>query len=101
MEAIFLAYRNESCKEVDRKLKLLEDEQQDGMRKALAMLALRERRSEVLKMCLDHGFRYGSDFEDAANRVKEVKSPETYKVIAESDFRRQYQRRRPRPKDPY
>ena len=101
MEAVFFAYRNDSYEEIDKKLKLLEKEQQIGMREALAMLALRERRSEVLKMCLDHSFQYLDGFEDAANLVKQDKSPKTYKVIAESNFRRQYPRHRPRPKDPY
>lgn len=69
------------------------------MRQALAILALRERSSNALKMCLDHGFKYGEYFEDAANLVKQEKSPKTYQVIAESDFRRKFPRRRPRPRD--
>ena len=96
-----MTYRNESCDDIDKKLALLEDDQQSGMREALAVLALRERRADVLKMCLDHGFAYREYFEDAANRVKQDNSPKTYKVIQESDFRRQYPRHRPRPQDPY
>jgi hypothetical protein len=75
MEAIFIVYRNGSCDDIAKKLALLEDEQQKGMREALAIQALRERRTDVLQMCLDYGFAYGESFEDAANRVKHEKSP--------------------------
>ena len=101
MEAIFIVYRNGSCDDVGKTLARLEVEQQKGMRAALAILALRERRADILKMCLDHGFTYGEAFEDAANRVKPDNNPKTYKVIQESDFRRQYPRHRPRPRVPY
>lgn len=96
MEAVFIAYRNDAREEIDKRLGQLADEQQTGMRQALAVLALRERRADILKMCLDHGFPYEQYFERAANFIKKENSPRTFQVIEESEFRRQ----RPRRKEP-
>jgi hypothetical protein len=59
------------------------------------MLALQERRADVLKMCLDAGgFSYENYFQDEANRLDPNKDPETDKVLEESDFRKKYPRKR-------
>ena len=100
MEAVFIAYRHKSSEEVNNKLSLLEDGQQIGMRQALAALSLRERRADVLKMCLDHGFPYEEYFERVANFVKKENSPKTFQVIEESDFRKQNPRRK-EPRNPH
>jgi hypothetical protein len=100
METVFIAYRHESPGEVNRLLGLLEDDAQTGMRQALAALGLRERRADVLKMCLDHGFPYEEYFERAANFVKRESSPKTFQVIEESDFRKKNPRSK-KPRNPH
>ena len=57
----------------------------------LAMQALVDRRSDVLKFCLDRGgFEYESNFVKRSNNVFEELHPRTYKVLQESDFRKQH-----------
>ena len=93
LEDVFLAYRDESPVEVMIKIEALEDRLQRDIVKSVAAVALRDRRHKVLKLCLDRGFTYEYYFEDAANLVSEMKSPKTYQVIEESDFRKENPRR--------
>ena len=55
-----------------------------------------DRRSDILKLCLDQGFAYEYSFEDAANRVNASDDPETFKVLEESEFLKLYPWRAPR-----
>lgn len=95
-EDVFKAYRNGGVAEVEAALNALsKPDHVREFRKTLAMLALQERRADVLKMCLDAGgFSYESYFQDEANRLDPNKDPETDKVLEESDFRKKYPRKR-------
>jgi len=95
-EDVFKAYRNGGVADVEAALiALSKPDHVRELRETLAMLALQERRAEVLKMCFDAGgFSYGSHFQDEANRLDPNKDPETDKVLEESDFRRKYPRKR-------
>jgi hypothetical protein len=54
---------------------------------------LQDRRSAILKLCLDQGgFPFEHYFEDAANASDD---PETFKVLEESRFRKIFPRRVP------
>jgi hypothetical protein len=59
---------------------------------------LQDRRSDILKLCLDQGgFAFEYYFEDAADRFQNASDdPETFKVLEESKFRKLYPRRAPR-----
>lgn len=97
MKAVFISYRDGSLNDVIEKLSALQEKYAKCIRESLALLALQERRADVLKLCLDQGgFGYSSSFEDEANRVDESKDAETFKVLEESHFRQIYPRRTPR-----
>jgi hypothetical protein len=59
---------------------------------------LQDRRSDILKLCLDQGgFAYEHCFEDAADSFQNANDdPETFKVLEESEFRKIYPRQPPR-----
>lgn len=77
-------------------MSVLSEEHATNVRKSLAMLALQERRADILKMCMDYGgFLYEGYFEDEANRVEEEKDPETFRVLENSGFCQLY----PKPDD--
>jgi hypothetical protein len=59
---------------------------------------LQDRRSDILKLCLDQGgFAFEHYFEDAADRFQNASDdPETFKVLEESKFRELYPRQAPR-----
>ena len=95
-EAVFKAYRTGSTDDVRDKLASLSDEHAKCIRKSLSLLALQERRADVLKLCLDQGgFPYEAYFEDEANVVDENKDSETFEVLEQSRFRQVYPRRPP------
>lgn len=94
IENVFVAYRHGSWAEVKAKLRVIGEKLSKEVRKSLAMLALRERRADVLKMCMGFGgFPYEGYFEDEANRVDEEKDPETFQVLERSEYRRIYPKR--------
>lgn len=96
MEDVFVEYRHGSLATVEAKLNVLTEDRSKDVRKSLAMLALQERRADILKMCMDlGGFPYEGYFEDEANRVDEEKDPETFQVLENSEFRRVYPKREP------
>jgi hypothetical protein len=93
-ENVFKAYRTGDATKVQELLSHLNDQHARLIRKSLSMLALQERRADVLKLCLDQGgFPYEHYFEDEANEVKESEDPETFKVLEESKFRILYPRK--------
>ena len=57
-----------------------------------------DRRSDILKLCLDQGgFAFEHFFEDAADEFQNASDdPETFKVLEESEFRKIYPRQPPR-----
>jgi hypothetical protein len=58
---------------------------------------LRDRRSDILKFCLDLGFTYEHYFDEAADRFQNANDdPEMYKILEESEFRKLYPRLPPR-----
>ena len=80
---------------VTRKLAAVEDEHVEGVRKALAFLALQDRRADVLLFCLQRGrFPYESYFEDEANRVDRKQDERTFQVLEDSEFRKLHPRKR-------
>jgi len=99
-ENVFRAYRTGDVEEVKASLNQLSDEHANYVRKSLAVLALQDRRSTILKLCLDQGgFAFEHYFEDAANRFQNASDdPETFKVLEESRFRKLYPRPTPRAK---
>ena len=62
------------------------------------MLALQDRRSHILKFCLDQwGFAFEHYFVDAADRFQNASNDhETFKVLGESKLREPYPRSAPR-----
>ena len=65
---------------------------------SLTQLALLDRRSDILKFCLDQGgFAFEHFFEDAADEFQNASDdPEMFKVLEESEFRKLYPRQPPR-----
>ena len=57
-----------------------------------------DRRSDILKLCLDQGgFAFEHYFEEAADRFQNASDdPETFKVLEESEFRKECPRKAPR-----
>ncbi|RYP53705.1 hypothetical protein DL770_010982 [Monosporascus sp. CRB-9-2] len=93
-EDVFKAYRTGDVENVKANLGKLGKEHADFICKSLSLLALQERQSEMLKLCLDQdGFAYEGYFEDEANRVSEDDDPKTFKVLEESNFRKIYPRK--------
>lgn len=97
-ENVFKAYRTGDVEEVKPSLDLLSKEHANYVRKSLAILALQDRRSAILKLCLDPGgFQFEHHFEDAVNAFQNASDVlETFKVLGESKFRKIFPRRAPR-----
>ena len=94
---MFAAYRTGDVEEVKAALARLSDEHAGYVRKSLAMLALQDRRSGILRLCFDQGgFAFEHYFVDAADKLQKSDDPETFKVLEESKFRELYPRRAPR-----
>lgn len=71
----------------------------DDLMKSLALLALQERRMEVLKLCFAHSDSWQTQaFEDEANRVDKDKDPDVFEVLDASRFRELYPRKEAIPK---
>ncbi|OCK72959.1 hypothetical protein K432DRAFT_411165 [Lepidopterella palustris CBS 459.81] len=80
-EEVFKAYRMGNIDDIKTKLDILGEEQAKFVRKSLALLAMQERRSGILRLCLHlGGFAYERYFGDEVNRVNEDHDPETFKV---------------------
>jgi hypothetical protein len=73
---------------------LLRQDYAQDLTRSLALLALHERRADVLELCTKRGVVYNSyAVEDEANWVDPVKDPRTEAVLEGSEFRRLYPRR--------
>ena len=97
-EDVFAAYRTGGVDQVKASLDRLSEEHANYVRKSLAQLASQDRRSHILKLCLDQGgFAFEHYFEDAADRFQNASDdPETFKVLEESEFRKLYPQLAPR-----
>ena len=97
-EAAFKAYRNSTFDDVKEKLASLDGVSAEGVNKSVGLLALQDRRNDVLKYCLDQGGpRFDRPFYDEAKRVDAGKDPETFNILEQSEFRRAYPRNRGAP----
>ena len=56
------------------------------------MLALQDRKTDILKFCFEKSFAYENYFVDEANRFQADKDadPELVKVLQESEMRKMY-----------
>jgi hypothetical protein len=100
-EDVFTAYRTGDIAEIKDKLDRLNEENVEYLRKSLAMLALQERKADILKFCFEKSFAYENYFVDEANRVQADKDadPELVKVVEESEMRKMYRWVAPRDED--
>lgn len=74
---VFLAYRTGNVNDIEGKLDILGEKGAERIKESLAVLALNDRNSAVLKVCLDREFTYQGYFIDAANKFeKENVDPE-------------------------
>ncbi|KAH8667476.1 hypothetical protein BGZ60DRAFT_409339 [Tricladium varicosporioides] len=90
---VFAAYRTGDIPEIKAKLDKLNEEHAGYARESLAMLALQDRRSKVLKFCFDEGFTFHGFFIDASNEFQNANNdPDTFKVLEESKMRELYPR---------
>jgi len=95
-EKVFTEYYKDDLESVKSGLAKLETQHANYIRKFLAFLALKERRAEVLRYCLEEGgFAFEGYFEDEADRyqnqcVKERRKGEDvlWRVLEGSEFRR-------------
>ena len=93
----FRAYRTCTVDIVQDTLELLREEHATFVEQSLSLLALRERRDDALKLCLDlGGFTYEEDFVAEANQVEKDVDPEIYRILKKSEFRHLH----PRPARP-
>lgn len=88
---VLKSYRKGEGQDMQAKLSGIGKRFRDDMRGCIAMLAVAERRSEVLKGCLEAGFPFTAQFIDVTDEA-EVRNddPETTRVIRESRFRKEY-----------
>lgn len=91
LEAVFRAYRNGSLKDLKTRLDALPVELAKTMRRALAHLALQDRRLDVLEYVLNDGqIRYDppitSSFEDKVAMIDRASEPELADIIARSTW---------------
>ena len=92
LEAVFRAYRYSTLADVKSKLGSLNEAPAEGVRTSIALLALQDRRGDVLEFCLDEGFRYDRAFWDEAKRVDPETESAIFKMLERSEFRRHYPR---------
>ncbi|KAI0855886.1 hypothetical protein F4860DRAFT_494901 [Xylaria cubensis] len=96
-ESIFKAYRIGTFSDVLTQHDNLEAKEAQYIRKLLAMRALRDKRPDVLRFCLEKGgFEYDEKFKEEANKIWNQEHPETFGVLEASEFRRL----NPRGRDP-
>lgn len=99
LKAVFVAYRHGTVGDLQEKIAALRQDYGADLVKSLALLALQERRAEVLKVCFAHSDCWQSyAFEDEANRVDREKDPEVVEVLEASRFRQLYPRKEAIPK---
>ena|SRR5579871_4243346 len=88
---VLKSYRKGDDQEVQVKLSTVEEMFRKDMCGSVALLAVTERRSKVLKDCLEDGFILMPDFIKAADEAEvQNDDPETTKVIQESQIRKAY-----------
>jgi len=99
-EDVFTAYRTGDIDKVKASLARLSDEHARYIRQSLAVLALQDRCSGILKLCFEEGFTFSGYFVDAADEFQNASDdPEIFKILEESKLREQYPRLPPRPED--
>lgn len=93
-KTVFQAYRRGSVDETRDGLAALAENHVKWMRGSVAFLALQDRRSKMLEMCLNlkGGFPYEAYFVEEADRVEESKDPETFRVLERSTLREYFPR---------
>lgn len=96
LEAVFKAYRHDDLDVVKAKLALLDGMPAQGVRESLTLLALQERRANVLEFCLARGGHPSDAFRTEADSVDAERDPETFNVLEKSPFRSMYPRVRPK-----
>jgi len=88
-KGVFIAYRTGNVNDIQGKLDLLTREDANRVTLSLAVLALKDRNPDILKVCLDRGFTHAGYFIDAANDFeKEEVDLEVCKVLQASKFRK-------------
>jgi hypothetical protein len=80
-EAVFKAYRYSTVEDVKDCLSKLDAAHAKGLRSPLGILALQERRADVLNFCLEQGMPFGPYFQEEADRVDSKTDPETFAVL--------------------
>jgi hypothetical protein len=97
IKPIFEAYHNGRMNDVPARLEDLDShEDRDWMKMALAYLALRDRRADLLTSLVNYDRATNSDgFQHEADCVDETTDPEVFKILEESDFRKKHPRQRP------
>lgn len=98
LEAVFHAYSNGSIDDLKATLEPLNKMTANSMRKSLALLALRDRKLEMLRYIVNDGQeRYdpltAHTFTDMANSVNKAREPELFKIIQQSRWKRIQTRR--------
>jgi hypothetical protein len=97
LKEVFTTYRTGTAEDVEAKLALLRQDYALDLTRSLALLALQDRRADVLGLCMKQGVVWNSyAFEDEANRVHSKTDPKTEEVLEKSGFRKLYPRRRTR-----
>lgn len=91
LEAVFTAYANGTVANLRAKLAILPYATAENMQRAIALLALRDRKLDFLGFCLQ---LYAIDvwpshaFMDAANSIDPNAEPDVWAVIQGSEWRR-------------
>ena len=89
---MFKAYRQDTLDGVKDKVGQLHGRSANGVIRALSLLSLQDRRTDVLQFCTNIFDRskmgpYDENFYNEANTVDEKKDPAVFKVLEQSDFR--------------
>ena len=88
---VLKSYRKGDYQGMQVRMSRVEERFREDMRGTVAMLAVTERRSTVLKDCLEGGFLLMQPFIKAADEAEvQNDDPETTKVIRESRIRKVY-----------
>lgn len=95
-EDVFKAYRHGTLEDVKTKAGLLNGAVGEGVNNPLALLAVQERRADVLKFCLETidpkrlPYMILSNFCHEADSVNAQEDPETFKTVQESKFSKRF-----------
>jgi hypothetical protein len=94
-----MVYYSSHARDIKDKPERLKAQEAHKFTASLAVLALGDRRADVLELCLDRGFTYENYFIDGANDFeRDNPDSEVCKVLQESDFRKRWPW--PTPKEP-